>query len=285
MKKAILSIDVEDWYHLDYFNRAECDTKYTMLDGLDIYINFLQSLSLPSSFFVLGEIAEKNIDFYKNLVKDGHDVSSHGWDHQRPMTMRMDDFKNDLHKNFKIMKKINGNQEFGYRAPCFSIDRDRLDLVKNSGFSYDSSRIDFSNHPLYGSIDMNGYKNFDKNIYINGKFVEFETTTTSFMGRNIPISGGGYLRIFPWFFMKNLISNYLSSQDLFVFYIHPFELSQLASPEIPKSSSIPTKIRFNFGRNKVLERLNRLIDLLDSKDYSFTTFSKMRSEIVIKCEK
>ena len=39
MKKAILSIDVEDWYHLDYFNREECDTSYSMLVGLDVYID------------------------------------------------------------------------------------------------------------------------------------------------------------------------------------------------------------------------------------------------------
>lgn len=285
MKKAVLSIDVEDWFHLDYLDRHNCDTKYTMLDGLGIYIDFLKSSSLTSSFFVLGEIAEKNIDFYKNLVEEGHDVSSHGWDHQRPMTMQIKNFTNDLKKNYKVMKKINGNKKFGYRAPCFSIDRNRLNIVKNSGFSYDSSRIDFDNHPLYGSIDMNGYKSIDKNIYIKDDFLEFETTTTTFLGRNIPISGGGYLRIFPWFFMRNLITNYLNNQDLFVFYIHPFELSQLAAPEFPKSSSALTKYRFNFGRETVLDKLKFLIDLLDSKGYSFTNFSKLREELIIDSAK
>lgn len=285
MKKAVLSIDVEDWFHLDYFDRHNCDTKYTMLDGLDVYIDFLKSSSLTSSFFVLGEIAEKNIDFYKNLVEEGYDVSSHGWDHQRPMTMQLKNFANDLKKNYRVMKKINGNKKFGYRAPCFSIDRSRLNVVKNSGFSYDSSRIDFNNHPLYGSIDMNGYNSIDKNIYIKDDFLEFETTTTTFLGRNIPISGGGYLRIFPWFFMRKLITNYLNNQDLFVFYIHPFELSQLAAPEFPKSSSALTKYRFNVGRETVLDKLKFLTDLLDSKGYVFTNFSKLRDELIIDSAK
>lgn len=51
MKKVVLSIDVEDWYHLDYFDRHECDTNNSLLDGLDVYIELLESLSIPSSFF------------------------------------------------------------------------------------------------------------------------------------------------------------------------------------------------------------------------------------------
>ena len=69
MKKAVLTLDVEDWYHLDYFDRHQCDTKNSLLDGLDVYVELLDSLSLPS--FVLGEIAEKKIEFFKNLIKVG----------------------------------------------------------------------------------------------------------------------------------------------------------------------------------------------------------------------
>ena len=67
MKRAVLSLDVEDWYHLDYFDRAECDTTSSLLDGLDAYIELIESLSIPSSFFVLGEIAEQRVEFFKNL--------------------------------------------------------------------------------------------------------------------------------------------------------------------------------------------------------------------------
>ena len=50
MKKAVLSLDVEDWYHLDYFDRYECDANNSLLDGLDVYVELLESLSLPSIF-------------------------------------------------------------------------------------------------------------------------------------------------------------------------------------------------------------------------------------------
>ena len=50
MKKAVLTLDVEDWYHLDYFDRTKCNVNYSLLDGLDVYVEILNSLSLPSSF-------------------------------------------------------------------------------------------------------------------------------------------------------------------------------------------------------------------------------------------
>lgn len=282
MKKAVLSLDVEDWYHLDYFDRSECDINNSLLDGLDVYVELLKSLSLPSSFFVLGEIAESKIDFFKSLVKYGHDVGSHGWNHMRPMTLSIDEFRADLDRSRDVMKEINGDRGFGYRAPCFSLDRERLDIVRDSGFAYDSSRIDFGDHPLYGSIDMCGYDNVSEAVYRIGQFMEFEATTFSVFGKNIPISGGGYLRLFPWLLMKTLISQHLKKNDLYVLYIHPFELSQLPVPAVPDSTTTLTKFRFSHGRNRVADKILRLVELLRSNGYSFTTFSEIQKELNTK---
>jgi len=278
MKKAVLTLDVEDWYHLDYFDRRECYTNNSLLDGLDVYVELIESLSLPSTFFALGEIAETKIDFFKDLVKSGHDVGSHGWNHKRPMTLQIEEFRADLQRSLDVMKEINGERGFGYRAPCFSLDRERLDIVRDSGFAYDSSRIEFGNHPLYGSIDMHGYHKLSEAVYRSGEFMEFEATTLSVLGKNIPIGGGGYLRLFPWLLMKTLISRHLKKNDLYVLYIHPFELSQLQVPAVPKSTSALTKFRYSYGRHKVVDKIKRLVDLLHSNGYSFTTLSEIQKE-------
>ena len=39
-KVAVISIDVEDWYHLDYFDRSACDVSQSLLDGLDVYVDY-----------------------------------------------------------------------------------------------------------------------------------------------------------------------------------------------------------------------------------------------------
>ena len=279
MKKVVFSMDVEDWYHLDYFDRKVCDTTFSVLDGLDVYVRLLNSLSIPSSFFVLGEIAAEKINFFKNLILSGHDVGSHGWNHLRPLTLSIDNFRADLDRSVNIMKVINGDRSFGYRAPCFSLDRERLNIVRESGFAYDSSRIEFGEHPLYGSINMYGYEKITKTIYRCANFMEFEATTFPIMRKQIPISGGGYLRLLPWILMKTLINRYLKQNDLYVFYIHPFELSEVDLPAVPRSTSTITKFRFSHGRNSVVDKITKLVYLLRSRGYSFTTFSEIQKEM------
>lgn len=280
MKKAIFSMDVEDWYHLDYFDRSQCDENISYLDGLFNYVDLMNSLSIPSTFFVLGEIAEKKIDYFKDLVRLGHDVGSHGWDHQRPLTMTYSEFKDDLHKCLPSMKEINGNRNFGYRAPCFSLDRDRLEIIKESGFKYDSSKISFNNHSLYGELNISDFNRNTDAIYNNEDFYEFEVSTQEIFKTNIPISGGGYIRIFPWSFTKSLIKRFLKKNDIYILYIHPFELSSYQAPQYPASTSNLTKFRFQYGRRAVKNRLIKLVKLLHSYGYEFTTFTDIRNELI-----
>ena len=133
MKTAVLSMDIEDWYHLDYFKRDQCDESYSMLDGLDIYREILTYNKIVSSFFVLGELAEPLHTILRGLVKENHEIGSHGWDHIKPMKIGPDSFFEDLTKSKNAIENILGVQIEGYRAPCFSMNRERLDLVKKVG--------------------------------------------------------------------------------------------------------------------------------------------------------
>ena len=67
---AILTMDIEDWYHLDYFNTSKCNVEYSLLDGLDIYRELLDNYKIKSSFFVVGEIAD-HIDTKLRKLKKG----------------------------------------------------------------------------------------------------------------------------------------------------------------------------------------------------------------------
>jgi polysaccharide deacetylase family protein (PEP-CTERM system associated) len=279
MKIAILSMDIEDWYHLDYFSKNGCDKSYTMLDGINEYCNLLSQHDIKSSFFTLGELSEQLKSTLRELHKAGHEVGSHGWDHKKPMKMSLPQFSNDIIKSKKNLQEIIGSKVSGYRAPCFSMDRPRLDIVKASGFEYDSSRITFSDHPLYGQIDLDGFETVYENIFRCHDFFEFQVSTQNFLNKNIPVSGGGYVRIFPWLIMKRLISKYLDNSELYVFYIHPFEFSTKAAPSVP-GSSIANKLRFTQGLSTVPNKFNSLINLLKVKGFKFSTFTSLREELI-----
>jgi hypothetical protein len=63
------------------------------------------------------------------------------------------------------------------------------------------------------------------------RLIEFPITTTSFLGRNLPLGGGGYLRVLPYSYMKWGMRrvNRRERQPALV-YVHPWELD----PEQPR---------------------------------------------------
>jgi len=280
MKYAIFSMDIEDWYHLDYFAGKPIDPSQTMIDGLDVYRDILAHYQIPSSYFVLGELIEPLASKLQQLSKDGADIGVHGWSHLRPLLVEPIELMKDLTKAKKLLEDVIQKPVLGYRAPCYSLDRERLDVVRDVGFAYDSSRILFKEHPLYGTLDMVGFSEQRPNVFRLEDFFEFQLSTLPLAGRNVPVSGGGYIRIFPWFLMGKLIRNYLRHNEIYLLYIHPFELSRKGPPALPKGISISTRARFTLGLGGVEKKLHKLVQLLKAEKYEFITFADLRHRLL-----
>jgi len=279
-KYAVFSMDIEDWYHLDYFSRNACDRTYSMLDGLNAYQQLMETYQIRSSFFVLGELVYSLKSTLRQISAQGNDIGIHGWNHVRPLTMDPRAFEIDVQSCKHELEDALGRSIAGYRAPCFSMDRARLDIIEKVGIKYDSSRGLFGEHPLYGDLDIRGFQKILSGIYRQGDFFEFEISTLLVAGRQIPVSGGGYLRIFPWAVMQRLIKRYIEKQQLYVLYIHPFETSSLPDPDIPQGTSFANRCRFFLGRKSVFRKLEVLIIMLKSHGFEFTTFSALREKML-----
>lgn len=276
MKKyAVLSMDVEDWYHLDYFNKNECDTTQTTLDGLDIYIDLLDRYNIKTTFFIVGELIEVLKDKIELLKAKGHEICLHSYAHTRPLKLSIEEFKTDTLLGLKAFKEHTGLTVDGYRAPCFSLDRDRLEVLRTLDFKFDSSKIKFDSHDLYGRIDLSDFQTPEPGVYVQNNFYEFEASTVEVFKKSFPISGGGYLRILPWFLTSMLLKKYFKKKANYFFYIHPFEFSKNYQINVPHNTSLKTKKRFSAGRKTVEAKMHKLIHLLKDNDYQFVTFSEL----------
>ena len=279
---AVLSMDVEDWYHLDYCSGLVPDRSCCMLDGLDVYLSLLRQHSIQTTFFVLSELAEHLGDTLRAMVAEGHEIASHGVAHKRPLKMTIDQVSDDLRKSKAVLENVVQRSVEGFRAPCFSMDRARLEEVRKAGYTYDSSRIDFTGHPLYGSLDVADFDTVLPGHTVQNGFHEFEVSTLPALGKRLPVSGGGYLRIAPWAIMRPLIQSYLSGHPLYVLYIHPFELSPQPLPAVAAKLSYPQRLRFGLGRAGVARKLDKLVRLLKNNGFSFVTFGDLCQRSVVR---
>ena len=89
-------------------------------------------------------------------------------------------------------------------------------------------------------------------------FIEFPLSTIRLLGQKLPCSGGGYFRLFPYWYtrrgFKKLNNN--GTQPV-IFYIHPWELD----PEIPvvDQASRRSKFRTYVNLNRTESRFKRLL--------------------------
>ena len=273
-KYAILSMDVEDWHQLYYF-LGKADTSYSMLDGFENYIELLNKAGVKTTFFVLSSIAEQVKNTIKYAVSCGHEIACHGKSHTRPVDLSTKDFENELLEAKSHLEDICGMEIVGYRAPCYGIDNERYEIVKKVGFKYSSSKMNVKGHPLYGELDLNDFSQPMQGIYTKDGMIEFALSTQKLFGKNIAVSGGGWIRLLPWKpLMKPLISKYLEDAQTYTLYIHPFELSKVPMPKVPDTDFL-TNVRARRGLGKQEPRIEELIGMLRKNNFEFANFGEL----------
>jgi len=97
------------------------------------------------------------------------------------------------------------------------------DVLLDLGFRYDSSVFPVKDS-LYGMPDAERFPYVIRERD-GRRLVEFPITTTEIFGRNLPLGGGGYLRLLPYVYMKWGMRrvNRREGQGTVV-YIHPWEV-------------------------------------------------------------
>jgi hypothetical protein len=83
-------------------------------------------------------------------------------------------------------------------------------------------------------------------------------STASFMGKRIPVSGGGYFRLLPYWFIRAGLKQINEKQNApFTFYLHPWEID----PEQPRvKASLKSRVRHYTNLDKCHGRLERLLE-------------------------
>jgi polysaccharide deacetylase family protein (PEP-CTERM system associated) len=283
MKYAYLTIDIEEWYELEYLKDYDLEKMgVEVVPKIFDFLDMLDELNIKATFFIVAELMEKYTDIIRDIAIRGHAIGCHGLDHILLYEKDNVNFLEEIKKAKELIETKANCTVNGYRAACFSMERDKLELVRQAGYKYDSSKILFKQHPLYRNLDMSGYDKVDDLVYVQDGFIEYETPTLNIGKFDIPFSGGGYLRLFPFWLIKKFIKKYEKQQKNMVIYIHPFELTNISLP-FPKEVGFKDKFRASVGRKNNLKKLKKVIMLLKDMGSEFKTFDE-DIEIRVKME-
>jgi polysaccharide deacetylase family protein (PEP-CTERM system associated) len=260
----VLSFDVEEHYRIEAAAglRLEPGTKAIHAARLEPQTRYLLDRlaehELKATFFVVGEIAISHPDLVREIHRAGHEVASHGWDHQRVHRFTPPSFLQDLIKSKDALEQVTGEAVVGYRAPTFSVVRQTswaIDVLGESGLSYDSS-IYPVRHDRYGIPDAPRAPFVAEGR--TSSILEIPPATLRLRGVNVPVGGGGYFRLLPLWIMEKALRQSLRDcrPRVAMLYFHPWEFD----PDQPRLPLRPlNRFRTYVGLNKTRGRLARLL--------------------------
>lgn len=271
---AVFTMDLEHFVDTGCVRASGADIKDDMLDGLDEYISLLERHGIKATLFAMCPAAEQVRDKVEKYLAAGHRLALHGDDHVPPMTLTLEEFKAGIIHGKERLEQTFGTRIRGYRAPFFSLDNKRLDVLEELGFDYDASRLAFQSRDYAGQIDVDGFQQLSDGAFRRGSFFEFSTSCQRFMGIPVPLSGGGYVRLGNWGFMLSMLSDYLKKSDYYVFYLHPFELSTHKVPHVPHLK-LHDQYYLSAGLQTYRAKIETIIKLLKKFGFEFVTFEEM----------
>jgi polysaccharide deacetylase family protein (PEP-CTERM system associated) len=238
--RIILSFDVEEHHRIEsaaglsleperkaeYADRVEPSTRWVLEQ--------LGPRGIRATFFVLGQIARAHPALVRAIDRDGHELASHGWDHQRLHQLTPATFRTDLRQSKDALEQVTGKPIVGYRAPTFSLVAQTawaVDVLAEEGFGYDSS-IYPVRHDRYG-VPRAPRAPF----WVRGEereILEIPPATLRVLRTKVPIGGGGYFRLLPVALLERAL--YQVGRDcrpaVAMLYFHPWEFDPL-QPRLP----------------------------------------------------
>ena len=260
-----LTIDLEYWYNpefvKDYYHLGNMNEGDQIVEALTPLLNLLDGYDTKATFFVLGVVAEEHPELIKMIYEKGHEIGSHAYSHKTLYELGKVGFEEEIKISVELLMEITNERPIGFRAPSFSIDnstRWAFEILEEYGFKYDSSIFPIKTK-LYGVYDapLHVYKPEKEDItkeVLEGGITEFPLTVVK-IGRNIPISGGFYLRAMPFRLLKFLLVK-VNKRRPAVIYIHPWE-TYAKTPRL----KLPMCSRFitYYGIGSALKKLEGLL--------------------------
>lgn len=229
MARHALTVDVEEYFQVEglakHIDRAEWDRLESRVEfQTHSLLDLFARESAKCTFFTLGWVARRHPTLIQRIVREGHELASHGDAHRMITQMTREEFREDIRAAKATLEDVGGVRVDGYRAPTFSVVKDTLwalDELKSAGYRYDASIFPIR-HDRYGIPDAPRMPHYIGAGPGEG-LVEWPTTTVRVAGRNLPLGGGGYLRLLPleynlWGLRK------VASEGPVIVYLHPWEI-------------------------------------------------------------
>lgn len=269
----LLTFDIEEWA-LAKDGGYGTAGKYAEYDAfMNHILDLLDECGSKATCFCMGLMAKDFPQVVRLIQSRGHEIGCHSNQHTWMNKMSEAEAREDTHAAVSALEQCIGQKVLSYRAPAFSIGESNkwmFEILANEGVENDSSVFP-------AARDFGGFPAFQSQVpctikYAGIELKEYPISMTSFMGKQVAYSGGGYFRFFPLSFVKGR----MAKSDYSMCYFHIADL-------LPEKGGVPSKeeyevyykepgtlknrymryVKTNLGKSGAWNKLEKLINIED----------------------
>ena len=265
------TVDVEEWYQAELLRqrRLPATPEDQAEEAIQPLLDLLEETGVRATFFVVGEVMKKHPALIRRIYSLGHEIACHGMSHRPLWTMSEAELEWELGAFAELYERtLDGGRPAGFRAPTFSLNQDTrwaVPVLREFGYAYDSS-IFPARTPLYGvpGAPLAPYRISAADVRQEeprGPLWEFPMTVCDVAGLRLPVSGGAYLRLWPYWLVRRCLQA-VNRMRPFVVYVHPWELYE-GTPKV-KGLTPLEHVATYWGRRGGLAKVRALL-----RDFAF----------------
>ena len=229
--RNFLTVDVECWFHAHHMRDVAPKSAWHTLPSrieadMEKLLELLRAHDAKATFFVLGWVAERYPQVVRMIDREGHEIGTHGYHHDLITEMTPSVFEEDLLRSLEAISRNTSQRIRGHRASNFSVVSSTLwalDILARQGLEYDSSIFPIG-RKRYGLPDWPNRNPHTLRLPGGRTLAELPMSTMRVAGRQVPVAGGGYLRLYP----HQVTENFIAQQNVrglpAMVYLHPWEL-------------------------------------------------------------
>lgn len=279
MKQVLnaFTVDLEEWHHAELIRQRAlpAEPEDQVEEAVGPILDILAEADVRATFFVVGQVMERHPDLVRRIRDQGHEIACHGMTHRPLWTMAEVEFERDLARFAELYARVlDGGSPIGFRAPTFSLEQDTrwaLAVLREFGYRYDSS-IFPARTPLYGvsGAPMVPYRISAADVRREeprGTLWEFPMTVCVVAGMRLPVSGGAYLRLWPYRVVRRCLRDANKSRP-FIVYLHPWEVFQ-GTPKV-SGLGLGGRVATYAGRSRGLDKVRALL-----RDFAFAPMAEV----------
>jgi polysaccharide deacetylase family protein (PEP-CTERM system associated) len=282
----VFSVDVEDYFHVEAFadvvDRSRWDSYDCRVEAnTRRLLDLLDERRTSGTFFFLGWVAERYPGLVREVVARGHEPACHSYWHRLIYGLTPAEFREDTRRAKDVIEQAGGIPVHGYRAPSYSITPRSLwapEILVEEGFRYDSSIFPIR-HDIYGM--PRAPRSPFRIATPSGPLVEYPLTTFRLFGeQNLPVAGGGYLRILPFWYTRLGIGRARRQGVHVIAYVHPWEIDAV-QPRI--AARLRSRLRHYTNLAGTYGRLGELLGLGEFSSFRNCGLPEQAEEVSLGC--